>query len=153
MYQQNKTQVTQEKALLFLRWCHKSPPRSAREHHNVTRDGFCISVYAGKSSSIYNELLPLYCCCAQCVLSTWWWHGLSGMKRWLLHKCLVKHTGTISAIEEKNIIILNSCFKICSEFDTFTWDKEIRRGTRTWGECTLTSPSVSKSKHQNQKWV
>lgn len=72
------------------------------------------------------------------------------MKRWLLHKCLVKHFGTMCAIGEKIIIILNSCFKICSEFGMFTWDKEIRRGTRTWEKCTLTSLSVTKSNHQNQ---
>jgi len=41
-------------ALLLLRRCHKSPPHSATEHHDVTGDGFCISAYIRRSSSTYN---------------------------------------------------------------------------------------------------
>lgn len=72
------------------------------------------------------------------------------MKRRLLHKCLVKHFGTVCAIEEKIITILNSCFKICSEFNNNYLGQGDKKGHKNSGKCTLNSPSVSKSNHQNQ---
>lgn len=48
------------------------------------------------------------------------------------------------------IMNLNSSFKLCSEFDLFSWDKEIRRNRKTLRKCAPISISVSKSNHQNQ---